>query len=98
MQATPDLISLNPVTELDTSEQELLAWTWILLDSKAGEVRIVRSVAEATEIVSALRKETHEGVECNGKQRTAWSSHWELETSRLVFDSLETRRSSLTLI
>lgn len=68
LQATPDLISLNPVPELDTSEQESMARTWNLLDTKAGEIRVVYSVAEATATVSALGRE---GVECNDKQRTA---------------------------
>lgn len=57
LQTTPDLISLNPVPELDTSEQKSMARTWNLLDTKAGGIRVVRSVAEATAIVSALGRE-----------------------------------------
>lgn len=51
IHATPDLMSLNPVSEPDTSQQECLAETWETLDSGRSEVQVVRSVAQAMEIV-----------------------------------------------
>ena len=57
IQAPPDLVSLNPVPERDTTQQEDLARAWRALDSGSDsgagkcEVRVVFSVAEAMVLV-----------------------------------------------
>ena len=75
IQATPDLMSLNPVTEPDTSQQESLARTWTALDSGRSEVKVVRSVAQAMEMVgtpiSGLRRDSKSDGVGNKQQHTA---------------------------
>ena len=75
IQATPDLMSLNPVPEPDTSQQESLAQTWTALDSDRSEVRVVRSVAQAMEIagapVAGLRRDSKSDGVGSKQQHTA---------------------------
>lgn len=75
IQATPDLMSLNPVSEPDTSQQESLARTWTALDSGKSEVKVVRSVAQAMEIagtpMAGLRRDSKTDGVGNKQQHTA---------------------------
>jgi folylpolyglutamate synthase len=74
-RSTPDLMSLNPVLEPDTSQQDSLAKTWTALDSGRSEVRVVRSVAQAMELagtsVAGLRRDSKSDAAGSEQQHTA---------------------------
>jgi folylpolyglutamate synthase len=75
IQATTDLVSLNPVLESDTSQQESLAHTWAALESGKSEVRVVRSVAQAMGLAgtpgAGLRRDSKSEAAGNEQQHTA---------------------------
>ena len=93
IQATPDLASLNPVSEPNTSQQEALAQTWSALDSGRSEVRVVRWVAQAMEIagtpVQGLRRDSKSEAAARSEQQ---------HTACLVTGSLKLVGPCLTIL